>query len=519
MIGIRQADGSFYEIMGDAQSGHKRLVLSAARTDQHGVRIDLYRSEDGTVVPEGALGSISIDDADGLGYQDIEFRVDLDAEGQLKASAQLPGQPPRTLSVDLSRFRSEPTADLTFEDFGADDDSETEPTTLDLPDFSLDEAEEPQGPRRSDADILGDETLASADLDTLDDSFDLDDPLEDSVPDEAPVRSDADILGDDSLAEADLDTLDDFSFDAETPETRGLDAMAAPETAPEAAPMDFDLGDLDAGFGDGPAAEDDPVAEAAPAEEWERISLDDMEPMEFLDTGAEISSPTKAPKNAEKPSPKPAADHFSMDDDEPLELGDFDSDLSDLPDLPEFGDKEGARKTARDDNDLDQDFLPPPELTESSPWGQGDLEPVPPKAAKEKPVKEKPARDSAPAQDGTIDKTALILSLSALSLLVLLILVLLFLNMIKAPAVPKVQPEVQRWKADTTLVSSAGKPQVVEVDLGAQPVRFEAESVLEVPQALRMARISLTLEAGETVEDAADRFGAPARAEGNQLSW
>lgn len=519
MIGIRQADGSFYEIMGDAQSGHKRLVLSAARTDQQGVRIDLYRSVDGTVVPEGSLGSISIDDPEGLGYQDIEFRVDLDGEGQLNASAHLPGLPPRTLSVDLSRFRSQPTVALESVDPFLDDlsfdDNQSESTTLDLPDISLDE------PRRSDSDILGDEAFASADLDTLDDAFGLEEPLN---LDE-PLRSDADILGDENLASADLDTLDDFSFEGESPETQGLDAMAAPE----AAPMDFDLGDLDEGFGDDPAPQQAPAA-AEPAEEWERISLDDMEPMEFLDTGAEISSPSKTPKAPEKPAPKPSADHFSMDDDEPLELGDFDSDLSDLADLPDLGDSDRPRQTPNDgDNDLDQDFLAPPELTEPSSWGQGDLDtsyeetPLPsskpPKAAKEKPVKEKAPREPAPAQEGSLDKTALVLSLSALSLLVLLILVLLFLNMIKSPAVPKIQPEVQRWKADTTLVSSSGKPQVVDVDLASDPVNFEAESVLEVPQALRAARISLVLEPGETVEDATNRYGAPARVEGNQLFW
>ena len=73
MIGIRQADGSFYEIMGDAQSGRKRLVLSAARTDQHGVKIDLYRSMNGTLDGASPLGTIPLDDPEGLGYKDIEF--------------------------------------------------------------------------------------------------------------------------------------------------------------------------------------------------------------------------------------------------------------------------------------------------------------------------------------------------------------------------------------------------------------------------------------------------------------
>lgn len=53
VIGIRQADGSFYEIMSDEQGGRKRLVLSAARQDQNDVKIDLFRSTDGGL--EGAV--------------------------------------------------------------------------------------------------------------------------------------------------------------------------------------------------------------------------------------------------------------------------------------------------------------------------------------------------------------------------------------------------------------------------------------------------------------------------------
>jgi len=520
MIGIRQADGSFYEILGDQQRGRKRLVLSAARTDQHGVRIELYRSTDGTIDPSGALGSLSLDDAEGLGYQDIEFRVDLDAEGQLEASAALPGQPPRRLSVDLSRFRDSADLgggnapapgldDISFDDPLLDD---LEPMTLDLPEVEEDLVE---APRRADADILADEALALNEFDTLDDSFSLDPPeidLEPEVDLETPRRSDSDILGDDAFASADLDTLEDFSFDGEeTPESRGLDDFAAPPSAAAS----FDLGDLDAGFGDEPA----------PADDWEKISLDDMEPMEFLDTGAEISAP-KTPKAAPKspPPPKPAADDpFRMDDDEPLDLGDMDSDLSELPDL---GDFDGPSPSS--ENDFDQDFLPPPALTEPSSWESDDLSFEAPTSSK--PVKAaKPAKAPKPTRapeargpgDGGLDKLSLILSLASLSLLVLLILVLLFLNMIKAPQPPVIQPEVQLWKgASTALVSSSGNPLPKVFDLAAaEPVLLEAETVLEVPQALRTAQVSLVLEPGETVDEVGRRFGPPARIQGNQLSW
>lgn len=514
VIGIRQADGSFYEIMDDAQSGHKRLVLSAARTDQHGVRIELFRSADGQVDPEGALGSISIDDAQGLGYQDIEFRVDLDAEGILVASATLPGQPPQTLSVDLTRFRANEGSPVWSE--GADEspaDLDPPVMTLDLPDFE-DDAEPV---RRSDNDILEDESFALADLDTLDDSFTNELPEDEP----APRRSDNDILGDESFALADLDTLDEFSLDAADP-AEPADADLN-DLGPAAS---FDLGDLDAGFGDEPARA---VGDGNPAEEWEKISLDDMEPMEFLDTGAEISSPSQASS-----SKKPKADDsdpFRIDD-EPLELGDFDSDLSDLPDLGDMDDLGDSSPSfpASDLDDLDQDFLAPPALTESSPWDQEEVDELPPTSKNTGATKEsKPAKAAKASSlgtnatgprsgEGTIDKMALILSLAALSLLVLLILVLLFLNMIKAPQPPVIQPEVQRWKESSLVVAPASS--VEALDLGAsEPTLLEAQTILEIPSSLRTARVSLALEPGETVDDAARRFGEPARAQGNHLSW
>ena len=478
MIGIRQADGSFYEIMDDAQAGHKRLILSAARTDQHGVKIDLYRSVDGTVDPAHSLGSIVLEDAHGLGYQDISFRLDLGDDDQLNATAALPGQPPKTLSVDLTPFREGMRTDsqiLSDESMGSDLD------TLDIPDEPM-----------------------TIDLPGLDDLGDLDD-----LKDEPVTRSDADILGDVTLDSAELDTLDDFSFEE--------DASMAPELEPEIEPEPdatdaFDLGDLDAGFSDEP--EPEPLPEENPAEQWEKISLDDLEPMEFMDTGDEISAPKRAtPSKAPVADLETLGDDFSLDDDQSLELGDLDSlstDFDDLPSLDSSGD------------DLDHDFLPPPALTEPSVW-RDEPEPVPMgKPAKEaKPTKTpKPTNEPDTPSDGSsVDKTALILSLVAVSLLVLLILVLLFLNMIKAPQPPVIQPEVMRWKPAVGLTTSE-KPQPPTIDLTSpHPPAFEASSVLEIPEPLKAARVSLVLSPGDTEGDAERRFGPPVAVQGNRLSW
>jgi hypothetical protein len=212
-----------------------------------------------------------------------------------------------------------------------------------------------------------------------------------------------------------------------------------------------------------------------------------------------------------------------MDDDEPLELSDLDSELSDLPDMGDFGERDspgepGAQASSEDE--FDSDFLPPAALTETPIWEAERP------AAKGNPPKRHKAPKAAgsvsagPRMGDGLDKTALFLSLAALSLLVLLILVLLFLNMIKAPAPPMIQPEVMGWNPAVAMSASARSLVPPVIDLGrGEPVTFEASTVLEVPEGLREARISLKLEPGDTVEDAGRRFGTPARTQGNQLFW
>jgi hypothetical protein len=520
VIGIRQADGSFYQIMDESLVGRKRLVLSAARTDQRGVKIDLFRSADGTLDSATPLGTIALDDPEGLGYKDIEFRVDIGEDALLAASAALPGQTPKSLSVDLSPYRG-PRSDaavLADDSLGADldtlDDSflsesspeqEPEVMTLDLPEVDDLDTE----PVRSDADILNDDHFDAADLDTLDD-LGLDAPAQadsadaDSL-DLADFGAPEGISEQDSLELGDLDSVENFGGAEEEPVEAGTPAEES-----------FDLGDLDAGFSE--PSKTDPAADDPP---WEKISLDDMESMEFMDTGDEISSSPPVP-----PAKKASSDDFSMDDDVPLELNDLDSDLSDLPDMDNLGQNHPPKPESSDEaNDFDMDFLPPPALTETPAWddkpaskGKAEKKSREPKAAKA--PKARGSDRAAPEESGPggLDKTALFLSLAALSLLVLLILVLLFLNMIKAPPAPVIQPEVMGW--DRTQMVATVPPSPSSVDLGASaPVTFEASSVLEVPEGLRHAKITLKLEPGETVDDAARRFGPPARVQGNQLSW
>jgi len=324
-----------------------------------------------------------------------------------------------------------------------------------------------------------------------------------------------------------LPGLDDLSgVDDDLP---GLD-----ETEPQAAPSETetaeeepDLASFDMPDFDMPAM-DEPVAEKSAPDE-DSFSLDDLgdvEPMEFMDTGAELSAPAKP-----APASEPADDAFDISMDEPsMELDDsgLDSESGDLPgldDMPGLSDLDDAAApaSAADDDD-DLDFMAPPELTET-PWAEPDAvypdePPVQTKGGKIKAPK-KPKRSARPdtpvpaPQGGSLDKTALFLSLTSLSLLVLLILVLLFLNMIKSPQTPAIKPEVMRMTPSAPVANLAAP---TSVDLSAGTT-FEAKNVLEVPDALRSAEVSLTLAPGDTAADATRRFGPPAQTRGNQLFW
>ncbi len=457
--------------MEDSGTPRKRLVLSAARADQHSVRIDLYRSTDGLMEDAALIGSLDLESDESLEFQDIAFEVSVDEEAQLSATATLPNGQSSSVDLDLSEFRAD---------------------------------------SRTDSDILGDSTFDDAELDTLDDAFGA-------------------------------DTLDDIPEDGDT---LSMDLPESPDDLPDLPddeePLDksFEIDDLDAGFGmdevpDLDEAEldaeplDEPAAKPAAKgddedESWHDFSMDDMEPMEFLDTGDVISAP--------KAKAKAAASEFSMDDEAPLDLsddtplGDDFGDLDDLSDsLPSFGEEAGP--SPMDDAGFDEDFLPPPELSDEAyvPPSKARPEKAPKtkekpetKAKAPKPAKPVPRREGV----GAIDKTALVLSMITLSLLVASLIVLLLLNVMRPPQVPAIQPEVQAWPTGPqTAQQTQSLPAVSSVDLGRTPwPEFQATNVQEVPAGLLAVPVTLQL-AGTNLADATRRFGAPDRVEGDLLSW
>jgi len=349
-------------------------------------------------------------------------------------------------------------------------------------------------------------------------------------------RSDADILADDQFDSDELDNLDESfgSLDEPTPEDGDNVTLDLPDAESDLGPVpDFDMDDLDAGFAadelgatddlDEPEELLDPVpapAEAAEDESWHDFSMDDLEPMEFLDTGDEISAPKTASAPPASPAAKKKNDDFSMDDDAPLELGNFDDDLE-MGSLDGLGDfpQDPAPET---DPGFDEDFLPPPELSDEKAFAASKAEKKASQKVAAAPRPAKAPRTKVAQSGGSLDKTALVLSLITLSLLVVTLMVLLFLNMIRPPQMPQITPEVMQWQSLTPLAAS-DSPSLVptEIDLGDEttwPV-FRASTVAEVPAALMGPRIALQLRPGETVADATRRFGAPDRVEGELLFW
>jgi len=461
-IGIRQADGSFYGIMEDSGTPRKRLILSAARAEQHSVKIDLYRSTDGLIEDATLVGSLDLMSDESLEFQDIGFEISIDEAGQLSAEAALPSGETSSIDVDLAEFRNE---------------------------------------KRSDADILADSGFDADELDDIGAFGSLDEPASE--------------FGENIPDDGDNVVLDLPDFEAEP----------ALESEPS-----FDMDDLDAGFGADEAEElMEPVAEVAAEsddESWHDFSMDDMEPMEFLDTGDEISAPKTPPAGSSAPAKKPSRDEFSMDDEAPLELGDFDDDLDmgSLDGLDDSFPKTDSDAGFASDPGFDEDFLPPPELADEKAFATAAKAE---KKAAQKQAASRPAKaakvKAASSGGGSLDKTALVLSLITLSLLVVTLIVLLLLNMIRPPQAPQIKPEVMQWKSVAPLAAGTKEQPTAPawIDLGdpaTWPI-FEATTVSEVPAALTGPQIVLRLDAGETATDATRRFGPPDRIEGEQLFW
>ena len=148
-IGIRVADGSFFPILEDQESGHKKLVVTTVRDNQAAVRIALYREDSG--LAEGTyLGTLDLGDIEPApkGEPDVEMLLGIDDDSLNVMARDVRTGDSHSISVSLES--REDDFDIPESDFeahpGVDEelDPDQEPTVDDLvdsePEYSSDVA-------------------------------------------------------------------------------------------------------------------------------------------------------------------------------------------------------------------------------------------------------------------------------------------------------------------------------------------------------------------------------------------
>ncbi len=329
MIGIKQADGSFYPIMKEGEPAVKELELTTVRDDQTTIQLNLYKSATGTMKDAVYVDTLLIENLNPhpQGEPSINLQLNLDDEGNLSAQIDDPetgGHSDHTVSLvtlDSDALNSEP--DYGFpdaSDYGSPSDFADLPpldTDFDL-DSVLDGADGFDLPENDDFTVENDMTEESAATDESD--FSLDDVLSDI---------------------ADLPPLDDTGF--ELPESDPVS-----DEAPAAADSDFSVADADAVSAGTPAVEEAP-AEASVSDtdaDWPSMPADDdiFSAADSTDTVSEAAS---------------VLEETPAEDTDFLGLADFD--------LPDFG---GIEET-----DL-SDFGTGSDVTESEAAVAADLPPL-----------------------------------------------------------------------------------------------------------------------------------------------
>jgi LysM repeat protein len=92
IIGIKLADGSFYPVFEEEETGKKVLDLTTAHDNQATVMVDLYRSKSNTMEDAEYVDTLQIDHlvAHPNGEPDISFTISLDENNKLSAEINDP---------------------------------------------------------------------------------------------------------------------------------------------------------------------------------------------------------------------------------------------------------------------------------------------------------------------------------------------------------------------------------------------------------------------------------------------
>jgi hypothetical protein len=117
-IGIKLADGSFYPVLPESDTGRKKLTLTTVRDNQESVQIDLYRGEGQVAEDTDYIGTLMIENIQPAPMKEPEVEVVLgvDEQGNLEATASdaLTGES-QSLSVSLQSLSGGPSAYPEFE--------------------------------------------------------------------------------------------------------------------------------------------------------------------------------------------------------------------------------------------------------------------------------------------------------------------------------------------------------------------------------------------------------------------
>ncbi|MEI6873589.1 MAG: Hsp70 family protein [Spirochaetota bacterium] len=122
-IGLKLANGEFYPVLDDGLPAKKRLTVTTVKDGQKSVQIDLYRGSGDRVIDAEYMGSLVIESITGApaGDPDIALELELDAEGMLKAMAEVAGTGERqSLRISLEALSEERKYEIPDFDFEED---------------------------------------------------------------------------------------------------------------------------------------------------------------------------------------------------------------------------------------------------------------------------------------------------------------------------------------------------------------------------------------------------------------
>jgi len=124
MLGIKQADGSFYAILDESDGKSKKVVLTTSHEHQKGVKVPIYRGEGESMDNPRPVGVLTLDvDPDNREDSELQLTMGLDENGVFSGTLEDTGSGEKQhLSISM-------------------EDSINEMNAFDVPDFDLEPEE------------------------------------------------------------------------------------------------------------------------------------------------------------------------------------------------------------------------------------------------------------------------------------------------------------------------------------------------------------------------------------------